>query len=222
MDIEKRRKLNRIIIIFSFIAVFSGIVLFLYDYIVDKTNNAFETINLEEYGNNVASEVHDDGSDGSDGPSGSGGHGTTVKYDYIGILEVPKINLKKGFVDMDSKHNNVDYNMQIIKPSSYPNVDKGNLIIASHSGNSKISYFKHLYKLVVNDKAIVYYNDIKYTYNIVKIYEQEKYKPIKIYRDIDKTTLTLITCTRNSDTAQTVYIAELENTEAIQVDLDNA
>ena len=34
-----------------------------------------------------------------------------------------------------------------------------------------------------------------------------------IYRNYEKTTLTLITCTNNDSTTQTIYIAELINKE---------
>ena len=50
---------------------------------------------------------------------------------------------------------------------------------------------------------------MKYVYKIVNIYEVEKDGTVAIYRNYDKTTLTLITCTKNNDASQTVYIAEL-------------
>lgn len=138
----------------------------------------------------------------------------TVKVDiyekyYIAKLKIPKINLEKGLVAIDSKYNTVNKNIQIIKGSNYPNVSGGNLILASHSGNNAISYFKNLYKLTKGDKCYITYNNKTYTYKIVNFYNQEKDGTIGIYRDYSKTTLTLVTCTRNSKTKQTVYIAEL-------------
>lgn len=133
------------------------------------------------------------------------------KYYYIGYLEIPKISFKKGFVDINSQDNVVSKNITIISGSKYPNVNKGNFIIAGHSGTGVHSYFKNLYKLSVNDKAYVYYKDVKYTYKIVKIYKQPKNGLIAIYRDYNKTTLTLVTCTKDDKTTQTVYIAELVN-----------
>ena len=62
-----------------------------------------------------------------------------------------------------------------------------------------------------NDEAYVYYKNIKYTYKIVKIYKQPKNGTIAIYRDYNKTTLTLVTCTKNDKKTQTVYIAELQS-----------
>ena len=57
------------------------------------------------------------------------------------------------------------------------------------------------------------YQNKKYEYEITNIYTQPKTGKIAIYRDYDKTTLTLITCTNNDSTTQTVYIAELINVE---------
>jgi LPXTG-site transpeptidase (sortase) family protein len=90
-----------------------------------------------------------------------------------------------------------------------PDVDKGNFILAAHSGSAYISYFNDLYKLSTGDKAYVTYNGVKYTYQIKKIYTQPKTGQIGIYRDHDKTTLTLVTCTNTDKTTQTIYIAEL-------------
>lgn len=138
----------------------------------------------------------------------------TKKYYYIGYLEIPKINFKKGFVDINSQDNAVNKNITIISGSKYPDVEKGNFIIASHSGTGVNSYFKNLYKLSNNDKAYIYYKNVKYTYKIVKIYKQPKDGTVAIYRDYNKTTLTLITCTKNDKNTQTVYILELESKES--------
>lgn len=128
---------------------------------------------------------------------------------YTGRLEIPKISLKKGFFNLDSPYNNVNQNVTVLKTSSMPDVETGNLILAAHSGDALISYFRYLYKLQVGDLAYVFYNNKRYEYQIVKIYNQEKNGTVAIYRDGHKTTLTLITCTYQSDTLQTVYIAEL-------------
>mgnify|MGYP003526954802 CR=1 FL=1 len=57
--------------------------------------------------------------------------------------------------------------------------------------------------------AYVTYNGSKYAYKLINVYNVEKNGTVKIVRSYDKTTLTLITCTRNNDKAQTVYILEL-------------
>ena len=134
-----------------------------------------------------------------------------VQKNYIGILEIPKINLKRGFYDLNYRYNHVDYNITVIKGSTFPNEENNNLILAAHSGECAVCFFDKLYKLSKGDIAYLTYNSVKYTYKIVDIYEVEKDGTVAIYRDYKKKTLTLITCTRNSDTKQTVYILEQQN-----------
>ncbi len=131
-----------------------------------------------------------------------------TKY-YVGYLSIPKIGLKKGFTEIDSKYNNVNRNIQVISPSSYPNVEKGNFIIAGHSGSSSVSFFKDLYKLSLGDEVGITYNNQEYKYTIKNIYTDIKDGDIGIKRNKDKTTLTLITCTKGDKTTQTIYICEL-------------
>lgn len=133
------------------------------------------------------------------------------KREYIGFLEIDKISLKAGLVSKESYYNNVNRNVEILDVSDYPDVINGNFILASHSGNSKISYFKNLYKLELNDMALVYYKDYVYHYKIVDIYNVPKVGSLEIRRDPNETVMTLITCTKDSKTEQTVYILELSS-----------
>ena len=128
---------------------------------------------------------------------------------YLGILEIPKIRLKKGFYNVDSRYNSIQYNVTVIQGSTFPDVAGGNLMLMAHSGTAYISYFRYLYKLQVGDMAYVTYGGNKYQYRIVNIYNVDKTGSVTIQRNFDVTTLTLITCTYNDDTKQTVYIAEL-------------
>lgn len=132
-----------------------------------------------------------------------------INYNYIGYLDIPKINLKRGFVSLNSKYNSISYNVMLIKESSMPDVKNGNLILAAHRGNSSVSFFDKLYKLNLGDEANVTYNDKIYTYKLVNTYLEAKDGTIAIYRDENKTTLTLITCTRGDKKSQTVFIFEL-------------
>lgn len=130
---------------------------------------------------------------------------------YAGTLEIPKIGFSKGFYKKESNLNNVKFNLKILPQSNYPDEDKGNVIIIGHSGNYNNSYFANLYKLAEEDTAIIKYNNITYTYKIVNIYTDKKDGTITIYRDETKNCLTLITCTKDDETTQTVYILELIN-----------
>jgi LPXTG-site transpeptidase (sortase) family protein len=130
---------------------------------------------------------------------------------YIGVLEVPKIGFSKGFYEKESYLNNVKFNLKILADSSYPDQDKGNVIIIGHSGNYNNSYFANLYQLDIGDVASINYMGSKYNYKIVDIYTDNKDGTVTIYRNENKSCLTLITCTKDDDTTQTIYIFELEN-----------
>lgn len=127
---------------------------------------------------------------------------------YLGVLEIPRIGLKRGFYGTDSKYNNINYNVTVVGGSTMPDVENGNLILMAHSGDAYISYFAYLYRLSIGNEAFITYNGNVYRYSIVNIYNVPKNGTVTINRNIAKTTLTLITCTKNSDTEQTIYILE--------------
>ncbi len=132
---------------------------------------------------------------------------------FKGVLEIPKIGFSKGFYQKGSELNNVKFNLKILDVSSYPDEPKGNVIIIGHSGNYNNSYFGNLYKLELNDTASIQYNGKKYNYKIVNIYKDTKDGTVTIYRDETKNCLTLITCTKDDDTTQTIYILEQYSVE---------
>ncbi len=128
---------------------------------------------------------------------------------FIGVLEIPKLKLKKGFYDENSIHNNVSENVMLLKSSDMPNTTYGLLALAAHSGNSIKSYFKSLYKLTYEDEAIIYYDKIKYNYKLKKIYEVEKNGYVNIKKELEDTSLALITCDKIKDDKQVVYLFNL-------------
>lgn len=222
---QQKIRRNKIIIVFMFILCFIGLGLLSYNYVLSKIHLTFETVNLKLYGNNEPQEIDDDSTILStedttnenqlSNTSSSNKINNNSNNKYVGYLEIPKINLNQGLVALKDKNNNVNKNIQTIYPSDWPNVENGNLILASHSGNSSISYFKNLYQLTEGDTVNVYYTDVKYTYKIVNIYDVPKNGKVAIYRDTSTTCITLITCTKNSDTLQTVYIGNLESKEVV-------
>lgn len=131
------------------------------------------------------------------------------KFHYVAILEIPQIDLKLGLVDKNSNDNNVDKNIQILDGSEFPNKINTNLILASHSGTSKVSFFNDLYKLSIGDTIYIYYNNYKYKYELNNIYEIKKTGAVDIIRNKDKNTIILITCKNNDDNTQVIYIGYL-------------
>ena len=204
---EKRISPEMIAIIGSITILIGGFFLS-YNYIQSKKVMAFDYISNIFYEQNQEIIV----SDGEQQVEDEEDLGE-VTNNYIGYLSIPKINLKKGFLDKRSPDNDVEKNILVVEGSSYPTKDKGNLILAGHSGTGWKAFFNDLYKLNKGDKAVVTYKGKTYTYKITNIYTQPKVGKIAIYRNYDKTTLTLITCTNHDSTTQTIYIAELESIE---------
>lgn len=130
-----------------------------------------------------------------------------IEYDMI--LEIPKINLKKGIFKKNDKKNNIDKNVTILKQSSYPNKN-GNIFLIAHSGTSKKSFFKRLNKLNKKDIAYLFYKEKKYKYEVSNIYEIEKDNNIILKTD-NVNNLFLITCSQNNKS--NYLIVELKKTD---------
>ena len=129
-------------------------------------------------------------------------------YEYIGVLEIPSINFKRGFLDINDKNNTVSKNIQVLNGSEYPDVVNGNFMIAGHSGSGRIAFFKNLYKLSNGDESYIYYKNKKYIYKMIESYEVQKTGIVPIKNYSNKTILTLITCSQDEE-KQIVFINEL-------------
>ena len=203
--------------LFGSFFIFVGFVFISWNYLMKMRNEVYSDMNISMMDTNIPTSLVSPSDTVIDVPivenvdqKESDNTNYVVDYSkYLGVLEIPKISLKRGFYSFDSKYNNIQYNVTILSGSSLPDVSGGNLILMAHSGDAYISYFAYLYKLEVGDSAFITYNGNKYEYRIVDIYEVLKNGIVSIRRNRNATTLTMITCTKNSDTLQTVYIAEL-------------
>ena len=134
------------------------------------------------------------------------------KIDYIAVLEIPKIKLKRGIVEKNSSYNNVNRNIYTLKETIMPDEeDNSHIMLASHSGNSYISYFKNLNKLNLNDEVYFFYKNNKYVYKVIKKYEVEKTGTVKLSKK-NSSDITLITCVSGTNN-QIVLVANLESIE---------
>lgn len=197
-------------IILGVILITFGITLLSNNYLKTKREETFNNMNLLLL-NTFTEEVNEEPN--VDVPTAEDENEEEVKpvihYEpYMAILNIPKIGLERGFYDKNSSLNNVDYNILFHKDSNYPDELNGNVILASHSGTSSVSYFKNLYLLEKGDIAYLTYNNNTYTYKIISIYYEDKDGSLAIYRYKNKNILTLITCTKNDNTKQTIYILE--------------
>ena len=217
MSIKNKIKSEEAILIVGSLLLIIALILFHYEKILEINNEIYNNIQSKIYQENkknnlivnidvdyiTETDINIDNKDVTDKP----------QVNYLAFLEIPKINLNQGILPKTSYYNNVNYHIQILDISDLPDVINGNMVLASHSGSSNIAYFKNLYKLTKDDMAYIIYNNKKYSYQIVNIYNQVKKGSLNIYRDINKTTLTLITCTKDDKNSQTVYILELTGVE---------
>ncbi len=91
-----------------------------------------------------------------------------------------------------------------------PDKEKSNLILASHSGTARISYFKNLDKLIVGDEVIINYRNNIYTYKVARVYDVNKNGKANLIYNKNKNNLILITC-RYKTNKQIILVCELEN-----------
>lgn len=131
---------------------------------------------------------------------------------FLMVLEIPKVNLRRGIYSKDSKWNSIEYNVTILEESNFPDEEYGNVILAAHNGPADIAYFNQLHQLEVGDMAYVYYNGIKYGYGVSDIYDVAKDGTVEISRNQNLNTLTLITCKKNTSDRQLVIILYLTET----------
>ncbi|MBQ6494658.1 MAG: sortase [Bacilli bacterium] len=211
---------NRTRIVLGLILIILGINLLLSNYVREKRELVFSNMNMElsipklEIFNEEPEENIETEEPEEEEESNEESKEEIVNYEtYTGILNIPKIGFSRGFYKKESSLNNVSFNIKIINESAYPDEDKGNVIIIGHSGNYSNSYFANLYQLELNDLATITYEGKKYTYKVTNIYTDTKNGTITILRDITKNTLTLITCTKDDETTQTVYIMNLLEVE---------
>lgn len=208
MELLKKEKTNKRYLLIILIGIFFfllGISFLIFNYYKQEKQDNIEQEKIEEFFDiddqeEIQEEVISDNEETSSK--------VVQEENYIGILEIPKINLKKGLVDKNSSSNNVDKNIYILKETTLPDERiNSHIILASHSGNSYISYFKNLKKLDMKDKVNFYYKNVKYIYEISNKYEIDKTGTTEL-KITNKSDITLITCISGTN-KQVVYVANL-------------
>lgn len=198
-------KRKNIRVIGALILIFIGISMIIYNYYIEYNNDLIEEKSIELFfidADNFDRKINHENEDKKDN-----------LINYIAILEIPKIDLKRGLVNPNSSLNNVDNNIEILSPVEMPDEEHGTFILASHSGGSKVAYFDRLGELDNKDLVYVYYKNIKYTYKIVNHYEEKKDGNITIKRNKYKNVIVLTSCKKYSNDKQLVYIGNLVKQE---------
>lgn len=201
---------NKAIVTVGVLIILLGVILLSSNYLAEKKETAYEKVKISlstvkngKKENNTPEQIEEEKVEEHNYDTG----------DYLGILDIPKINLSRGFHDKGNQYNTIHYNVTLLEPSNYPDEKKGNVILVAHSGSSYIGFFKNLYQLSIGDEAYITYKNHKYHYKIVNVYNENKDGDVTIYRNKKKSTLTLVTCTKDDDTKQTIYILELQDIE---------
>ena len=119
--VMKKYNSKRFLVVVSILIIVLGFFLISYDYLLSKKDKVYDKITLEiekvqEINDNTLKN-DDDLSDKNDTikdiinndnkepnnnstPSKPSSGDNTIYYDYVGVLEIPKVNLKKGFVSI--------------------------------------------------------------------------------------------------------------------------
>lgn len=103
-----------------------------------------------------------------------------ISNSCYGYLNIDKIHLRKCLYEFTDKYNSLDVGLKVY----YLNP----LVILSHSGPTRNSYFNDLASVEIGDVIEVKYPDIK-KYEVVNIYRKEKVDKLKLRYD-----LILVTC----------------------------
>lgn len=205
---KKKKEINKrfvshLIIVGSFILIMSGVIVIISKYYEQYRINKNEKIKVEQFFDNQKDLIVEETPTNNEDEEieeiqeviqEETNNQTTVNQDYIAVLQIPKINLERGLVDKNSRYNNVNSNIAILKESSMPDEENSTLILASHSGSSRVAFFNNLYKLGRDDLVHLYYKGIKYSYVVDSITEVKKYNSVSIQKTTHGKRLILITC----------------------------
>lgn len=121
----------------------------------------------------------------------------------IGYLKIEKINLNEKLYNINSKENNIEKNITILKESIFPDKENSIVFIAAHSGVGKIAYFEKLDELNINDEVTLTINKKTYKYVVKEYWEEKKNGYINVNKD-NKKQLILTTCSPNKKNYQLV------------------
>ena len=109
-----KRKENKKFTILKYLGLFlfmCGIFMFIYYYASTKKLNDNENTKIESF---FEEEIIDNPVEEQTEDSPKTTTSTKTDYNYIAVLEIPTISLKRGLVSPDSYYNNVNYNIQMV------------------------------------------------------------------------------------------------------------
>ena len=125
------------------------------------------------------------------------------KEKAIATISIKKIKLKQPLYKINSPNNTIEKNVTILKESILPEKENSIVFLAAHSGTGKIAYFDKLNLLQINDEIIFTYQNKKYKYQIIEIWEEKKTGYININKTKEKQ-LVLTTCSPTNKNNQLI------------------
>lgn len=129
---------------------------------------------------------------------------SVYEYDtdmYYGYLIIPKIEMKKGFYNTDSRLNNVNKNVTLLESNIL-----NTYILAAHSGTGSLAYFNNLRYLEVGDDVYLMFRDRKIHYKVVNI--RNEVKNGKIHIKNKENMIILTTCDQEKKGYQLIIEGE--------------
>lgn len=90
-----------------------------------------------------------------------------IDNEYLGYIYIPSINLKKNIYNINSSKNNIEYNVEVLKESIFPDNPNSIVFLAAHSGTGDNAFFNDLKNLKMNDEIILSYNNSIYKYSVI-------------------------------------------------------
>lgn len=187
------------------ILILIGIMIFIFYYIYNKSLENKNNHDVEKYieTTSISDNTDIENEETKENETSSVKEENKFDIQYTAVLEIPKINLKRGVVNNTKNFNSIRYAISVDNGSHYPN-ENGNFILYSHSGNSNIAFFSRLNQIEKDDDIYVYYNGIIYHYKVVKKYDIEKTGKARVIDSNESKYITLITCNQNRRGYQTV------------------
>ena len=134
---------------------------------------------------------------------------------FAAVIQIPSTNLIQGIVKSDYAGTTIHKNVSYLYYSDLPSVVGGNYVVAAHSGNSSVGFFKNNDRIVLGDTVYIYYGGYRYTYTVVKKFEVIQTDLSVVDREPGMTKITLTTCKKGSDTIRLIVVGKLDSKDPI-------
>ena len=127
--IKKKIKKSQILIFGSFL-VFVGVILVSSNYLIKIRNEVFNEMIIKMMNVNVKEEIEEvpevenvveekpteNNNVTTNSNTNTNKNNYVINYDkYYGVLEIPRISLKRGFYNLGNRYNNIEYNVKMFE-----------------------------------------------------------------------------------------------------------